>query len=179
MLVDLTSIDERGKDFSFFLDSRWWHEVAPDEPSIDIESKIDVLMSIYKAGSHFVVDGKMEGVLLLSCDRCLERFSYPISSPFKVYLEQMPDLIDMEEVELSEEDLDIEYIQGEELELNDLLREQIFLSIPFKNLCSEQCKGLCPVCGENLNIRDCGCSRSNGHPAFQKLAALKGKLRSL
>ncbi|HDI78967.1 MAG TPA: DUF177 domain-containing protein [Desulfobacteraceae bacterium] len=179
MLVDLTSIDERGKDFSFFLDSSWWHKVAPEEPFIDIESEIEVSVSIYKAGSHFVVDGKMEGVLLLSCDRCLERFSHPISSPFKLYLEEITDIKDIEEAELSEGDLDIHYIQGKELELNNLLREQIFLSIPFKNLCTEQCKGLCPVCGENLNIRDCGCTRPTGHPAFQKLAALKGKLRSL
>lgn len=79
---------------------------------------------------------------------------------------------DQNEIELSEEDMAVRFITGGEIDIDDIVIEQIYLSLPIKFLCSEGCHGLCPRCGTNLNQGECGCLKKNGHPAFLKLKEL-------
>jgi uncharacterized protein len=60
---------------------------------------------------------------------------------------------------LSEDDLNLEFVQGNFLELGQVIKEQIILSLPMKTLCSAECKGLCATCGSNLNVKTCSCSK--------------------
>ena len=68
--------------------------------------------------------------------------------------------------------MEADFIKGEEIDLKDIVREQIYLSIPMKSLCSEGCLGLCPICGKNLNQGPCQCKGEKGHPGFLKLKNL-------
>jgi uncharacterized protein len=77
---------------------------------------------------------------------------------------------DEEEVELAEQDLVSAVFSGDEIDLLPEIGEQVALAVPLKPLCSEQCKGLCPLCGADLNTAECGCSRE---PVNLKFAALK------
>jgi uncharacterized protein len=78
-----------------------------------------------------------------------------------------------EEQEVGDEDLSIAFYREGMLDLVDLLREQFVLALPMKPLCSEECRGLCPQCGTNLNTTQCACT-----PAWEdpRLAALKSLL---
>ncbi len=75
---------------------------------------------------------------------------------------------------MSPDDLDLDYYTGETVDLESLLREQIILMMPLKPLCDEDCKGLCPRCGANLNREACTCSsRRIVNSPFAVLAKLK------
>jgi uncharacterized protein len=80
---------------------------------------------------------------------------------------------DEREVELLDEDMEVNFLYGETIDLDETIREQIYLSLPMKSLCKEGCLGLCPFCGANLNEGLCKCSRESPYPVFSKLKNLK------
>jgi uncharacterized protein len=81
-----------------------------------------------------------------------------------------------EEVELEEEDTRTAFFTGTKLAIADVLREQILLALPMKVLCRVDCKGLCPVCGMNLNSGTCTCSREEFSPHMDVLLEFKKQL---
>jgi uncharacterized protein len=74
------------------------------------------------------------------------------------------------EREVEDDDLETSYYRDDEIDLNELLREQFYLALPMKPLCREECRGLCPQCGTNLNTGSCDCAPEWVDP---RLAALK------
>jgi uncharacterized protein len=78
-------------------------------------------------------------------------------------------------VELHEEDLDVGYYDGTGVETNDILWEQVALELPLKVVCSEACRGICPVCGKNRNLEECSCVAGGAPGPFEILKSLKGK----
>jgi uncharacterized protein len=70
--------------------------------------------------------------------------------------------------------MEVDFIKGDTIDLSDIVREQVYLSLPMRSICKESCRGLCPVCGANLNESSCLCRKPEGHPAFSKLR-LKGE----
>lgn len=115
----------------------------------------------------------MSGRLKVPCDRCLETYILPVDAAFRLFLVLPPPGEAGEEVELSEEDLSTDYITANEIDLAELVREQIYLALPMKLLCREDCRGICPRCGVNLNEAACCCKEDRTHPAFAKLKTLK------
>jgi uncharacterized protein len=71
--------------------------------------------------------------------------------------------------ELQDEDLAQSVFDGESIDVDDLVREQVILSLPSRALCREECKGLCSVCGIDKNLKDCECE---SHPRDPRWAAL-------
>ena len=74
------------------------------------------------------------------------------------------------ELEVEEDDLTTAFYRNDEIDLEQLMREQFYLALPMKPLCGDLCKGLCPACGTNLNKGSCDCKRDWEDP---RLAALK------
>jgi uncharacterized protein len=172
MIVDLRTIPEGSRRFQFVLERNWWPSDAQRDESVRIGSPVQVNMEIYKAGDKYVLDGELRGGLQLVCDRCLESFHRELRTAFRVYLALPLKEEDDAEIELAEKDLEVDFIRGEEIELDEIIREQIYLSLPMKSLCSGKCLGLCPTCGTNLNEGSCQCHRDQGHPAFLDLEKL-------
>ena len=105
------------------------------------------------------------------CDRCLEKAQFPIDSDFDLfYRPPQPAGRPAGEVELHEGEAEIGFYEGGGLHLNDILREYVLLSMPMHLVCSEACKGICPVCGQNRNVRACACEVK---PVDDRWAALK------
>lgn len=127
--------------------------------------------------AHVFARGRLTGWFEVACRRCIEGMRVPLDEELVVtYLpkNQMlpdPDLAEAGEegIELSAEDLDVSTYEGEVVDLEPLLREQLILAVPFAPLCKESCKGLCPQCGADLNREQCACE-----PILDpRLAALK------
>jgi uncharacterized protein len=78
-----------------------------------------------------------------------------------------------DEREVAEEDLDTSYYRDDQIDLNELLREQFYLALPMKPLCRDDCAGLCSQCGTNLNIGTCQCSSQWEDPRLAPLKELK------
>jgi uncharacterized protein len=104
------------------------------------------------------VRGHLAVRMRCDCNRCLEPAEFPIDSSFDLYYrpaEATGD--DEEEVEIDEGEAEIAFYPGDGIELKDVLREQILLSMPMQRVCREDCQGICPVCGQNRNLIKCGC----------------------
>ncbi len=78
-----------------------------------------------------------------------------------------------ENVELQKDDLIRSVYEGDAVDLDELVREQILLALPTRTLCREECKGLCPECGANLNAGECDCAQKEIDPRWAALADLK------
>jgi DUF177 domain-containing protein len=120
------------------------------------------------------VRGHLDARMELQCGRCLETFDLPISQDLELfYLPHGRDgeQEDEDEVELSDRDMVVSYYRDRRLDLAEVVREQIYLAVPLKPVCREQCAGLCPSCGVNRNATACACKTEE--PLDPRLAPLR------
>ena len=100
-------------------------------------------------------------------------FSFPISSSFELTLSPLKKAPAEEELELREDDIESNFFEEGQIHLSEIACEQVFLEIPYKPLCGEECRGLCPVCGKDLNLSACHCVPEDSESAFSALKHLK------
>jgi uncharacterized protein len=172
--INLKTIPETGLAVSIDLGPEWfarWHE---EDPGLEFAgARITGEVHLSKHGHDILVRGNLSGQMELACGRCLEPFSAPAAIDFDLLLVPGPIHATAAQVELSPEDLDLDYYTGEIVDLESILREQIILMLPLKPLCDEACKGLCPQCGANLKSEICSCSTDTVDSPFARLAKLK------
>lgn len=146
--------------------------------------ELDVLHETYSIDGPVRVEGKIvntglfyrvEGVVYCKkafrCDRCLEDFVQEQEHSFAEKYQKKAEDDDV----VSEEDRDVNYFDGEVIDLTDLIRDTILLAQPLNNICSPACRGLCMKCGANLNESDCGCDRQVVDPRLAVLQQLLNK----
>lgn len=120
--------------------------------------------------------GSFSTEIEVRCARCLEPVENPVAGAFDlIYRPQGVDAKG-DEASISKAETEIGYYQGEGLLLEDVLKEQLLLALPAKQVCSENCKGLCPHCGLNLNIESCNCSLAVADPRWTALEDIRKKL---
>lgn len=112
-------------------------------------------------GDGFHVKGRLDTVLASECALCGRSFEEPFGFSFSERFMKNP----------SEEDECYEY-RGEELDLSRMVNDLIFLNLPLSSVCDEACKGLCPVCGCNLNMARCSCAQDGLKTPFLSLGTL-------
>jgi len=98
------------------------------------------------------VKGRLKVTMEAECDRCLEKARFPIAADFDLFYRPG------DEVAISDAESEIGFYQGGGVELNEVLREYILLAMPMQRVCRESCLGICPVCGQNRNVRACECT---------------------
>lgn len=113
----------------------------------------------------------------VACARCLEPVATHIDRQFDLLYRPLGVDRKGEEAAIHEPDTEIGYYDGEGLELTDVLREQVLLAVPIKQLCQAECKGLCPQCGRNLNRETCDCAAPHVDERWTALKDLKDKLK--
>ncbi len=174
MIIDLKSIPGEGiKTFEFILDRDWWTPEEGNNQIEAIESPINVKIEIYRVKQKYVLNGVFKGALRVVCDRCLDSYNQEVESEFNSFLIPAPEDVEKVELELMEDDMEVVFIKGDEIDLHDIIREQLYLSLPIKCLCRSNCLGLCAKCGCNLNENTCKCIKEQGHPGFAVLNKLK------
>ena len=148
--------------------------IGPLGPDIELLAPVKASFSLKKTGPTVYMSGDMETAVGLECARCGRRYETKVKSSFILDMNPLTSIQDEEEKELRAADLEVEFYEDDAIDLTAFLREQILLQAPMKPLCSEDCKGLCQFCGQDLNVKDCGCQAPTGHPG---LAALKDILK--
>lgn len=131
-----------------------------EDDRFSVSSPVDYDLIVVKFDDRVKVRGSVCCNLTLTCASCLEEFDFPVVG--KLDIEFVPrDLMPAAtEVELKTADLDVDYYEGDEIDLDDVVREEVLLSIPIRPLCSDGCKGLCSICGTNMNYEACQCHRN-------------------
>ena len=117
------------------------------------------------------VRAHLAGSFELLCARCLTAVPTPLEARFDLIFR--PEDVDAEPGEhaISEDETEIGYYEKSGLPLEDVVREQVLLTLPSRVLCQEACKGLCPHCGIDRNAEDCNCVEATGDPRWGALAA--------
>ena len=114
-------------------------------------------VELISSSEEILVTGHLDVQMEGACDRCLEPMGLPVSFDFDLSYLPVDEAGGKPEAEIKSVDTGIAYYQGNGLELNDVLREQVLLSIPMQKLCREDCSGICPHCGQNRNLTKCAC----------------------
>jgi len=160
LLIDILRIPPEGQDLDEALDPAAVHLDHETEFRFDpggrLRGRVDLV-----DGTTVHVRGRLSASVQVECGRCLERYAMPVAQELDIFYlprqKERPMDEEEEEVELTDHDVVVGYYDREELDLGEVVREQVFLSLPLKPLCREDCRGLCPTCGQNLNEGDCGC----------------------
>ena len=132
-------------------------------------------------GKHKVIQdirlkGKLDTSIEVACARCLEPVVHEVKRSFELLYRPLGCDAGHEELSVTDAEAEIGYYQGKGLLLEDTLREQVLLAVPLKTVCREECKGLCPQCGKNLNEGACSCAPSAGDPRWSALKEIRDKL---
>jgi uncharacterized protein len=141
---------------------------------VHLVGQSEVNLRASRAAKKVELIGNVTAVVGFECDRCLMPLSVQVRKSFELLY--VPPLKAGEEKELGEDDLLIGFYQDETIDLDDLVREQIELALPMAHLCSEECSGLCPECGANLNDGECACKKDEPDARWATLTELKSKL---
>lgn len=141
---------------------------------IAVGEKIECDFVLNRDGDKIYLQGIISFELQLECARCFEKFVLNKKEKLLAYFIKKEPFIDEEEG-LSQTDVLTEYYRNDIINLEHVFFDTIILSIPMKPLCKDNCKGLCPICGTNLNIKQCDCKRENIDPRWAPLMALKGE----
>lgn len=117
------------------------------------------------------------GSFEVPCARCVEPVIHPIAAEFDLIFRPLGVDGGASEYAITPAETEIGYYQKSGLLLEDVLREQVLLSLPAKTLCQPGCKGLCPRCGENLNENACSCGSAPVDPRWNALSDLGSRLK--
>lgn len=121
------------------------------------------------------VTGRFSGRVEIQCARCLENVTRDLAAEFDLLYRPLGAVERDDRVSISEAETEVGFYKGEGLQLEDVLREQVLLAVPVKAVCREECRGLCPQCGQNLNEGKCGCGPGSSDPRWNALRELRGK----
>lgn len=124
---------------------------GPDD--VQYNDKIRVRVSVNVVGRTLVIHGRIATKAVLECNRCLKEFDH--------------------QVDVRDYTFAREVRRDETVDLTDSIREDIMLAIPMKRLCIAECKGICPICGQDRNISPCDCRKSQDATPFPGLEGLK------
>ncbi|MGA7615007.1 MAG: DUF177 domain-containing protein [Thermoanaerobaculia bacterium] len=142
--------------------------------------EVDVDVTVQKGDipAEYLVEGSVRFDGELNCARCLGGMPFANDSGFAVRYRprSSEEVQEEEEHEIHEEELDVEYYDERAVSIHDLAAEQIQLSIPMKPLCDENCRGLCPQCGADLNREKCECSTESTDARWDALREIREKL---
>lgn len=148
---------------------------GPDEYTFDGPLSWNVLI-VNSGDKQFLVTGTVTGRAKGVCGRCLDEFEMPLTGEIEGYWlvedpgEELPDDIAEDEFEVIPED--------HRMDLAPFIQAALVLALPFVPLCREDCKGLCPQCGKNLNEGPCDCVQDedadDGIDPNNPFAVLKG-----
>ena len=153
---------------------------AQTEP-FTVSSPLELDISFSRSGSKIILEGSYTLQLQLSCARCLAEFPLPLAESFRYLLCPRSKDTSGKTGQGAGEDFEVVYYEGDHIDLRPLVREQIYLNMPGYPHCTENCKGLCPQCGANLNEAPCSCAArsANGNASpfsvLQKTKTVKRK----
>jgi uncharacterized protein len=151
-------------------------EIDLDEEGARVVSGADVRGGATRKGEQVRLRGEIKTEVEILCDRCAAPERSPLTVEFDTsFIPQEVEAVKAENVELQAEDLILSAYEGDAVDVDELVREQILLALPSRHLCREDCKGLCQKCGADLNRNQCSCEQGEVDPRWAALADLQNR----
>ncbi|MGC8667030.1 MAG: YceD family protein [Chthonomonadales bacterium] len=174
MKLDLSEIIARvGMHYAYQVD-----EPALVDEDLECTSRITGRLNFTNTGGLLLVQGELHTRIALECSRCLVYFEEPIDAPiseqFTLETRSLGPHSRVSHVVVEEDENPSagRLFSGNVLDLTELLRQTITVAAPLQPLHDPQCRGLCPVCGQDRNEAECSCESQEVNPAFAKLQEL-------
>src|ERR1051326_9457729 len=174
MRIELVNLEHGRGDFS--------HVYQPDElGSFDgragsLDERVALIEpatvkgTVRVAGTEVFVNGHIETRAAVECDRCLKQVELPVDADFELEYVTGQTYASNTAAELTENDLSVSVFDGETIDVDEIVKQQILLAVRTRTLCQPDSKGTCPECGNDKNIGDCDCETKDVDPRW---AALK------
>ncbi len=152
--------------------------LKPEELGIaahTVDKTIECALTLKRNGTKVLLQGQTSFLLVLECARCFGRFILARKVNLAAYFIPKKTFDNGEKENLSITEVLTEYYKNDIINLAPILYDSVNLSIPIKPLCRDDCKGLCPICGTNLDVKKCNCKREKINPRWTPLEKLLEK----
>jgi uncharacterized protein len=169
MRFKINEIGAEGLPLNLAVTADWVAAACPDLDARPGPKGLSLRGRIEKMGEDYLLRASLQGEMETTCARCLEPAQVPLNLPLAMtFVSKEADKTG------DDEDPDVIALTGGEIDVGDEIRDEISLAMPINALCKESCRGLCSVCGGNLNLSACGCKSAVAvAPAFAELGKLK------
>jgi uncharacterized protein len=167
MRIELENLEGGKSDFAHVYQP---DDLNPVDERISLTQPATVSGKVRLADNEVFVNGHVETRAQVECDRCLQPVKLPVNADFALEYITGSEYESSGVVELTEAEMSVSVFDGQAIDVDEIVKEQIVLAVPTRMLCREDCKGICPECGADRNKGDCNCTTNDIDPRW---AALK------
>ena len=170
MIIELQSLTGGSKTVDIEIPAG---EIDLEADTANLLQDVGLKADVRSSSGITAVEGTINAKAEMACTRCLERTAVPLTFDFASRFVGTDSFGTSGEHELHGEDLDYDAIEGEQIDLTDIVREQLLLNLPQQVVCREDCRGLCEKCGADRNLIDCKCENDELDPRWAALKDLR------
>ena len=170
MRIELENLEGGKRDFAHVYQPE---ELNPVDERVQLTEPAAVTGKVRLSGNEVFVNGHVETRAQVECDRCLKPVELPVSADFALEYITGDEYASSAVVELTTAELSVSVFDGQAIDVDEVVKEQILLAVPTRMLCREDCKGICPECGTDRNTGDCSCTTEDIDPRWAALKNLK------
>jgi len=170
MRIELENLEGGKGDFAHVYNPE---DLNPVDERVKLGGPARVNGKIRLAGNEVFVNGHVDIQAQVECDRCLKPVEIPVSADFELEYITGSEYESSGVAELTEAEMSVSVFDGEAVDVDEIVKEQILLSVPTRMLCREDCKGICPQCGTDRNTGECNCVTEEIDPRWAALKNLK------
>lgn len=157
-VVRIADIPQDGFSLKTEWDIKSTDDILADKTQrCSVNSPLTLDFTFSLLGTNIILDGFFQIQLKLICIKCLSNFIWFLEPRFRYEFRPESKAEVSEDKQLRQDDIEVAFYEGDQIDLRPLVREQIFLNLPQYPRCKEDCPGLCPHCGANLNKGRCNC----------------------
>ena len=168
MRIELENLEGGKGDFAHVYKPE---DLNPVDERVSLSEPATVNGIVRLAGNQVFVDGHVDTRVQVECDRCLKPVELPVNADFALeYISDSDYESGRAAAELTEAEMSVSVFDGQAIDVDEVVKEQVLLAVPSRMLCREDCQGICPECGKDRNTGDCGCTTDDTDPRW---AALK------
>lgn len=147
-------------------------DFTPKPDDYVVSGVVSLGLDLHVRDEHVRVAGRVRAPLTLACGRCAEPFAFSVDATFDLEYVPEAEVEEKPEREIEPEEFALAYYEDNAIDLGALMQEQFYLAMPMKPLCQPDCRGLCALCGKNLNQGSCECRASWEDPRLAVLRSL-------
>ena len=170
MRIELENLEGGKGDFAHVYNP---DELNPVDERVKLSAAAEVNGKIRLAGNEVFVNGHVDARAQVECDRCLKPVEVPVNADFELEYISGSEYETSAAAELTEAEMSVSVFDGKAIDVDEIVKEQILLTVPTRMLCREDCKGICPECGTDRNTGECSCVTSDIDPRWAALKKLK------
>jgi uncharacterized protein len=167
MRIELENLEGGKGDFARVYQPE---ELNPVDERVSLAAPAAVNGKVQLAGNEVFVNGHLDTRAEVECDRCLKAVEIPVSADFTLEYISGSEYESSGVAELTEAEMSVSVFDGNGIDVDEIVKEQVLLAVPTRMLCREDCKGICPECGNDRNTGECNCVTNDIDPRW---AALK------